>query len=247
MNVLHRVISLDTASKRRYDINREFQYQGIDFSFHDAIKGSELDLRKYHSLESPYHRKLSAGEVGCYLSHISLLKSFLASSGDYLVVYEDDVRLTSDYGNKVESILSKLKEDCFDLLLLGYRNDYLSFWGGYRSDEVKLKRFCDYGWGAHAYVVTKKSAEKILAHFSSPTLPYDCVTGGYVNNYNEWSDVSLKIYATPTKLVELHDVNSETSTIEDREDLSAKSKSKFLGLIVRIIKTIKPLSGYHYE
>ncbi|EGR1172475.1 glycosyltransferase family 25 protein [Vibrio parahaemolyticus] len=247
MKIQHRVISLSTATKRRQDIKREFEREGLTFSFFDAVRGSELNLTEFRALDTPYERELSAGEVGCYLSHISVLREFIDSDYDFLAVYEDDICLKNNYAHRVNNILSGLDEKCFDILLVGYRNEYLSFWGSNRFNGVLLKRFCDYGWGAHSYVVTKTSAQKILSHFSFPLLPYDCITGGYTKKYANWKNVLLKIYATPNKLVELHEVNSESSTIEDREDLRSNAKGRLLKPIVNIVKALKPLSRYHYE
>lgn len=247
MKILHKVISLNTAIDRRKDIKLEFERQGLKFSFFEAVRGSELDLSIYRNIYTPYERELSPGEIGCYLSHIGLLREFMETDCDFMVVYEDDVCLKSNYSDQLYKIISKLNKDCFDLLLVGYRNDYLSLWGGLRLNSVKLKRFCDFGWGAHAYVVTKLSAKKILDNFQVPLLPYDCITGGYSQKYDEWKDVSLRIYATATKLVELHDINSEISTIVDREDLRNKSKGNLISQLVRIVKILKPLSRYPNE
>lgn len=248
MKVRHRVISLLSESKRRNDISKDFDSEGINFIFFDAINGHKLKVTQYETSErQTYNRKLTSGEIGCYLSHVSVITDFLKSEDDYLIVYEDDVSLCRGYGNKLKVALNNLDYHSLDILLLGYRNEYVSIWGAMVCGKVKLKRFCDYGWGAHSYLITKLAAKKIVDDFSEPLIPFDCITGGYSNRYIDLKNNYFKIFAYPEKIVTLNEENSEVSTIEGRAQKRNFIKSKFLKYIVQLIKTIKPIKRYYHE
>lgn len=242
-NIKHVVISLMSEKKRRKDIYNNFASHNLEFMFFDAIIGANLNLAELGVNDSPYERKLSNGEVGCYLSHICVINDFLLSDADYIIIYEDDVTITNDYNTELNKIVKYLDgESSLDLLLLGYRNEYLSFWGRKKLDnELSFNRFCDYGWGAHGYLLTRKGANNIIKYFSEPLIPYDCVTGGYTLKYPLWSDIKLNIFALSKCVIKLNEDNSSISTITDRDYLVKRRSNFFMKNIISFIKRIKPL------
>lgn len=240
----HIVISLPEQNARRQSIVEVFDHQGIKFKFFDAINGNEIGNSILNNF--PYHRPLSKGELGCYSSHICVIKEFLESENDYIVIYEDDVFLANNYIENLNSVIKFLDGAITfsgDIILLGYRNDYLSFWGKLKiNNYLSLKKFCDYGWGAHGYLLTRLGAEKIVSNFANPMLPFDCVTGGYTSKYNIWKNKSLVVYATNERLIELNDFHSDVSTITDRISSDKRENGmRFLKFCVSIIKRVLPI------
>jgi GR25 family glycosyltransferase involved in LPS biosynthesis len=57
-------------------------------------------------------------EVGCYLSHLLLIKSLINSKYKYSVIFEDDFYIkNNNFENELNKILNKLSS--FDILYLG--------------------------------------------------------------------------------------------------------------------------------
>lgn len=82
---------------------------------------SELNaIAKLREFSDRYSRPPSAGEIGCSLSHLKLIKSFRMAGGkDYEVVFEDDA-LPKVPGQEFENICDELSNAPFDVILLGY-------------------------------------------------------------------------------------------------------------------------------
>jgi collagen beta-1,O-galactosyltransferase len=66
------------------------------------------------------HPGLREGEVGCFLSHYEIWSDMIKKNIEYCCVYEDDVNFTSDYFNKLESIIEEIPEE-FYILYIGGR------------------------------------------------------------------------------------------------------------------------------
>uniref|UniRef100_A0A6C0D6N3 Glycosyl transferase family 25 domain-containing protein n=1 Tax=viral metagenome TaxID=1070528 RepID=A0A6C0D6N3_9ZZZZ len=89
---------------------------------------------------------ISAGMIGCLLSHIEVLKNAKTN----ILIFEDDCEYVSDCSEFI-------KENCiFDILLLG-TNENVDF-TLQNSKFVKVKRF----WGTHALYVKYSTIEGIL-------------------------------------------------------------------------------------
>lgn len=127
------VINLITQKDRRNRILSEAKKLELVLNIENAVIGSEINssfLNKFQ-LESKIKigRQLSPGEIGCYLSHINCLKKFLNTQDEYAIILEDDVKIDSKLADFIKSIKHSMSWPLFDVLLLGYRNGYGSFWG----------------------------------------------------------------------------------------------------------------------
>ena len=98
----------------------EFRKAGLDFNIIEAIDGKELKLPhdnfssiKYSLLHG---KKSNLGELGCYLSHLKVLKTFIESEEKYALVCEDDIKIDSEIKEIVDKALNS--DIDFDLLRL---------------------------------------------------------------------------------------------------------------------------------
>ena len=87
------VISLITSHDRRKHIEAEFDKQGIDFEFFDAVTPDELEMVAKQLGLSLNQAFLTDGEKACLLSHVCLWQKMLDDGLAYLAVFEDDVYL----------------------------------------------------------------------------------------------------------------------------------------------------------
>lgn len=116
MIINYYLINLDDNPERLESAKNQLAAQNIDFFRVSAFDGRSLDVSKYHSYESPkarayMGRDLVGGEIGCYLSHVRCAEAFLASNADYAVIFEDDLRITSDLKSVIEESLLWLAEN----------------------------------------------------------------------------------------------------------------------------------------
>lgn len=94
--ILTVVLNLDRSHDRLKSVTSNCAEQGIEFTRLSAVDGGQIsDLSEVgydRELTLKYlGRELSHGEVGCYLSHLKAISTFLLSDADYMLVLEDDV------------------------------------------------------------------------------------------------------------------------------------------------------------
>jgi GR25 family glycosyltransferase involved in LPS biosynthesis len=141
------------------------KYSGVDGKSIDIRNDNRIELSTKknilaHTRRS--HEELdSVGGVGCALSHIGLWEWLVNSEHDKVLIFEDDAVIPTGFVNTANKIISDsniLQSNQWDLLLLGgnwanvtaiSRESFIRNIGGF---------YC-----LHAYVITKKTAQKLLA------------------------------------------------------------------------------------
>jgi len=180
------VISLPRRLDRRERVNRLLN--GIDFEFVDAIDGyKDIDIQELietEELSTEFKDPvglITKGIVGCALSHKKAWKRFLDSKQDISAVFfEDDFTMTTDifrqppgqeitkessYTQYYTELLDEINiiED-WDVIFLGKKK--LKYNGERVTDKIVSPIFGKSGWGAHSYVLNRKSAKKLLDLYS---------------------------------------------------------------------------------
>jgi len=180
------VISLQKRQDRRERVNRLLN--GIDFEFVDSIDGyKDIDIQELietEELSTEFKDPvglITKGIVGCALSHKKAWKRFIDSKKDISAVFfEDDFMMTSDIftqppGQKITKessytqyyteLLDEINiiED-WDVIFLGKKK--LKYNGERITDKIVHPEFGKSGWGAHSYVLNRKSAKKLLDLYS---------------------------------------------------------------------------------
>lgn len=138
------------------------------------------------------------GTIGCYLSHRSFWEKMLECPEDYQIVLEDDVVVADDFLRKVAGILNEL-ENCeetsggnWDVIFLGALgcvhpegkyglNRIAAFMSGGGRKNRQVTEHCHVprrALGAHAYVLSKRGAEKLLRYAWTASGHVDVVAWG---------------------------------------------------------------------
>lgn len=167
------VISLDDASDRRDLFTQRTRSVGVPWQFFDAHRKLSADL-VYTEADavSRHGRPLTAGELGCYSSHVALWKALVDDeTTDAYLVLEDDViadwniieRLVRDGagGSPYLRLYSK-KPSRFQLV----RRNVI-------ADGFSLIRYLDKTWGTQGYYVGKAAARRFLASALKVRRPID--------------------------------------------------------------------------
>lgn len=165
------VINL-SRRKDRYDgFVKSHQKTGQDFSFDrfEAVDGSKYTYKSllsegfdtYKSWRDPYHnRKLTHGEIGCFLSHYKLFQKCVELN-EPILIFEDDIRFQKQINIKrIEQLLQRC-----DLLYLCSK--------GVGKTPVQLDVDVvapSYTYWTCAYAITPSGAKKLLADFGAKNI-----------------------------------------------------------------------------
>ena len=134
-----------------------------------AVDGRTLDLEMMKSqgiLQWDNHlkRDLTAGEVGCYLSHLSAWKNLLERKLKTALICEDDVVWRIDANAIIDRFMSEVPSD-WDIL--HFHNNVRIGSGQY--NDYGRKKISEYVWqgfnegrGAACYAITARGASFLL-------------------------------------------------------------------------------------
>ena len=98
------VVSLKNQLDRRAHIEKQFQQLGLEYNFFDAVSKDDA-IQDYQNLSLNFvPDSITLGELGCFMSHVSLWQMMIDKELPYLVIFEDDVVLSA----RINDILPKL-------------------------------------------------------------------------------------------------------------------------------------------
>lgn len=160
------VVNLKRSFDRRkymQDLLKDFPYP---WEFFEAVDGREIkNLSEVYNETKAIHfygKALTQGEVGCALSHLGIYKKMIDENIDKALIFEDDVIFEKNFLT-VFDILKNISLHN-DIILLGQLNDYLikNKLGKKITNEHKIYRIFNSGYGTHAYLIDVVAAKKIL-------------------------------------------------------------------------------------
>lgn len=167
------VINLDRAPDRLQRIAGQLQRLGLPWTRLRAIDARDMTKEQAARLDEATYRRRHGmtplpGELGCYLSHVEVLRRFLAGDADFALVLEDDVLLHDSLPVVLQGLLRHRAR--WDMVKLsgvhsGTPVRCLELAPGHAL-AVMLSR-CT---GSSAYLVNRRAAEAYL-HGPRPLLP----------------------------------------------------------------------------
>jgi glycosyl transferase family 25 len=189
------LVSLTQDIQRREALKQRFPKNYPHFIHIEAVDGRQLTAKEYYNQTLDYfiksNRTMSPAELGCTLSHIRVLEGFIKTDSQYALILEDDIEGSDDDIQKIFSLTQALMSN--SLVLCGGQLDIKG--KKYRfGKKTNIKELYEvyplsypYIYGTCCYVVTKKSANKILEyHKNSLTI---------ADGWNDFfKDTDIKIY-----------------------------------------------------
>lgn len=179
------VIHMSTNKKRSDNISLMSNKISNRINIFEAIKGSEINnILDYDANINFNFRYNHINEVGCYLSHLLLIKSLINSNYKYTIIFEDDFNIKiNNFENEVNNILSNIND--FDILYLGNLND--NHGNNYKNNIYYINKNTHL-WGTHAYMVNNKNAFKIYNNLLNLDLAIDnkykyLIDNNFLNGY----------------------------------------------------------------
>ena len=169
------VISLPDATTRRAAMNAMLA-GNIEYEILDATAGKDLAGREREFCKDLYcpraFRDLSLNEIACSLSHKRAMERFLASGADYGLILEDDAFIAIENFARIASV-ARAKFD-LDFMKISGSGDPLLFGKVYeKSDDVTIIAVPSISSGAHAYIVSRAGARKLINTILPVSEPYD--------------------------------------------------------------------------
>lgn len=175
------VINLDRAPERLARIRGQLEGLGIAFERLPAVDARAFTPEQQALLDrAAYRRKHGmeplGGELGCYLSHVEVMRRFLATDAQAALVLEDDVLLTERLPAALHGLMQQRQR--WDMVKMsavhsGTPQPVLEVAPGQQL-AVMLSR-CT---GSSAYVMNRRAAEAYLrpqGGLLPMQLPYDHV------------------------------------------------------------------------
>jgi glycosyl transferase family 25 len=157
MDVQVFLINLDSDTERRSAMDAELYRSGIAYERFPAISGGTLPdwIKDYLSDDG----KLTSGEIGCYASHLALMRRAV-ETGRATLVFEDDLRIAPGFRDLLERCLRS--PHSWDILRLSKTDRPPTT----RLDDVgsgyNLVRYFQVPLGTGAYLITPAGARKFL-------------------------------------------------------------------------------------
>ena len=154
------VISLARSNDRKHKYHKILVDNGVEFKYHIGIDGinmqvSDLILKRKYIKNTT---TLNKGQIGCFLSHISLLELLAGKPGDNFTILEDDVTI-EDFKmfKKAPPLITN-----YDIVFLGHcyeeQGRVVKEVKGYDIRQSVVPQ-C-----THAYTISKKGISKILEY-----------------------------------------------------------------------------------
>lgn len=163
------LINLERRPERRKRMEYCFEELGIAFKFIAAVDGKKLNdsyirengIRMLPEYADPYHnRPITAGEIGCFMSHYNIWKDMIENQHRIALIFEDDIRFEPYFRTKIGELLTEVRHLDWDLIYLGRKR--LS--GSKEPLVTGSSRLVhvDYSYWTLCYALTLAGARKLV-------------------------------------------------------------------------------------
>lgn len=185
------VINLERRPEKWEKMKTLFDERNLKVNRVNAIDGWLLSPEDQAILAGDYTMELRGGEIGCLLSHISVLKDAFERGFNRIWVCEDDIKFVDEI-QKLPNLINSLtqidpdwdilytdKDHYFETKKIYLRPDQPGkSKKQYAKRKIINKELMTTGlrFGTHSFIVSKKGIEKILFYFTHVYLwcPIDC-------------------------------------------------------------------------
>ena len=233
------VINLDRDVERMASIRANLEALGLPFERLSAVMGKDVpeweklvDMSAYawrNRLDAP-----RAGEVGCTLSHLKAMETFLRTDAPWCVILEDDVEVLPACADVLRSLAEK---DDWDLVKLFNFHSGLPVKKRTLGPDHHLVVHLTRTTSSAAYVVNRRAAETLLKSMRPITEQVDHALD------RPW-ETGLRVRGIRPMPVVLAPVAATTSTIGYQD----KQKRRPLGKAVKLFlsRAKKEISRFGY-
>ncbi|MDX2308404.1 MAG: glycosyltransferase family 25 protein [Hyphomicrobium sp.] len=169
-------MNLDRSPERLAETGAHLRAHGISFVRVPAVEGKNIGLpipgidpdvyRRNHG------RTIRPGEVGCYLSHMKAMRTFLASSHAFCVILEDDATIAKGGKAAIDELVA-CQLAGFDIVRLQLRRRGIGATVARLPSGHRVRVMATRMTGSVAYILTRAAASRYLARLLPIVVPYD--------------------------------------------------------------------------
>lgn len=180
MKMITYLINLDGSHDRLASATAQLESVNWPFERYPAHDGRGKALTEFECYDDAQARRILGrsllnSELGCYLSHYGCAKKFLQTDADYLLVLEDDMKISADFKSILEDIINYLQTnprlDWYQMNIAAKRKKVA-------MDIVEIKEHIL--WHAYYFPIrslgviwTRKGAEEFVLLGKTMTMPVD--------------------------------------------------------------------------
>ncbi|MRS02288.1 glycosyltransferase family 25 protein [bacterium] len=168
------VLNLDRAPQRRKIMLDRLAALALEAEILSAVDGKELNAA---DLLPGTERKLTPGEIGCYLTHVNSWKTIIQRGLSHAIVLEDDVILSPKLMALAEEVIALGMP--FDVVRLSALFPIRGIPVASLSGNARLVLTTKPPSGAQGYLVSLDGAKRLLAKLVVPKLPVDVAFDRY--------------------------------------------------------------------
>jgi glycosyl transferase family 25 len=167
------LINLDRDTERLAYMANQLAALGLPFDRVSAVHGTAMPdwLRPFFlDTDGDIPTGLSPGEVGCYASHLMLMRR-IAESGEPALVLEDDIRIEPELPELLRRI--HLLPPGWDIVRLSNSTSLRSFPVASLHEQYRAVKYSRVPPSTGAYLISPDGARKFLAYRGTRHLPVD--------------------------------------------------------------------------
>ncbi|MDQ2719738.1 MAG: glycosyltransferase family 25 protein [Bacteroidota bacterium] len=263
------IINLKRSTERRSEMIRKLDILGLEYEFFEAIDGKNLPQETLdkikaqpYSFKKAFNREMTAGEIGCAMSHLNLYQKIIRDEIEYALILEDDI----DFDEQLQLIVSNIKtrevlKNKFDLVLLGYSANGIDYrkaadasWFGERkmSDHISFRIPTVWYWSTIGYLISDSAAKKLLAQGSLPRMPADFLTAnspkykvrlGVANKPRIWPSEMDKFSLIGGERGHPNEIKKDTILIPANDPIKKEKRSDLIEMLKQVYRNKR--TGYH--
>jgi GR25 family glycosyltransferase involved in LPS biosynthesis len=170
------VVNMDRDTDRLAKIDGRLRRLGIPYERVAGLRCPDPNVR---------HPTLRPGAFGCAATHLHIYKLAKERRQRNFIVFEDDCVFRDDVADVMRKIVSQLDGVPWDLFYFGL--DLVSVKGRFGPNLGIVNE----GYHSHAYAVSEKGVDRIVATTEERLSKYDDVFDGF------WDGSLVKVYADP--------------------------------------------------
>ncbi len=230
------LINLPESVDRLKLFSESAKHYSADFSVITAVNGSEdrAICQGYSARANKlnYYKKLTPGEIGCFLSHRKAWSVIFEQKLTFAIVLEDDVMFESSFKQLGEAI-DKIKEP-WDYIKLNEVHEKRAAKTMYTTNNLSVVKYNKLPIGASAQVISYSGAEKLLKYTESFSRPVDVEL--------QWLSVDkIKAFGIKPYPFKTRKLQSDIDRFGKRNKINGNPIVKFFNLLkfqVHLLKNI---------
>jgi len=216
---------------------KQLDAYSLPFDRVEAVNGDSLDStvinKLYNFNDSSYHKHMTKGELGCYLSHVRAWQKIVDEQLDYAVILEDDILLQENIQVGLEAI--KYIQQPWDIIKLAEAPTKRKVVHQIPAGDFSLVTYNKVPSRACAQVVSLNGAKKLLAKSINIKRPIDI-------ELQYWWECELSVFGLKPYIVKAnHDEVSEIDRNLNRNNVEQSFLKKVMISFYFLFKNKKEL------